>query len=112
MPHVELDYLHGVAGPGILSQPYKRFQRLQGGAKHLSWLRRNIPELVSIRGRCIALYGGVTASNMAPYRDMLVRAGFPCVCGLSLSFLVASSSRANSTALDNQPAKARQVLGK
>ncbi len=71
---------------------YKRFASLQSPARHMAWLRRAAPELAACRGRCVALYGGTSASNLAQFRDMLVRCGFPSVCGLSLSFLVASQS--------------------
>jgi hypothetical protein len=84
-------------------RPYKRFAGLTTTARHLAWLRRAAPELAGARGRCIALYGGTAASNLGLYRDMLVRCGFPCVCGLSLSFLV---QRSQSTA--SYPAKPLQ----
>lgn len=84
-------------------RPYKRFAGLSSPARHLAWLRRTVPELAQVRGRCIALYGGTAASNLGLYRDMLVRCGFPCVCGLSLSFLVRTNQASTRDSFPTKP---------
>jgi hypothetical protein len=70
---------------------YKRFAGLSTTSEHVLWLRRHIPTLESCRGMCIALYGGTTGSGLVLYRNLLLRAAFPNVCGLSLSFMVGAS---------------------
>ncbi len=69
---------------------YQRFTDMRSSFMECLLSSPQGAQLAALKGCCMALFAESDTAGMVFARDFLVRAGFPGVCGLSQTFLVAS----------------------
>lgn len=76
------------------SMQHRAIRNYYGGrpvSKHFALVAQRFPDVAAYRGQCVAFFAGADVGSLVFVRDVLLRAGFVSVCGLSHTFMFAAS---------------------